>query len=167
MGYIRKYDALAEFFQDADHVDIKTIDGEKSLRGFISGMLSYYPWWIAALYRIREILVRILGLVKHESPGAPIHFRAEALPFEPGEDISFFTISKAIEDTYWVAKAPEDKHLTAALGVVAEKLAGDKTRFHVFTTVKYLHWTGPVYFNLIRPFHHLVVWRMMEAGIKQ
>ncbi|MCP4630164.1 MAG: DUF2867 domain-containing protein [bacterium] len=32
-------------------------------------------------------------------------------------------------------------------------------RFYVITVVHYKHWTGPVYFNLIRPFHHLVVSR--------
>ena len=73
----------------------------------------------------------------------------------------------AKEDMYWVAETPEDKHLTAIFGVVAEKLSQNRRRFQVFTSVKYLHWTGPVYFNLIRPFHHMVVWRMMKAGIKK
>ncbi|MCP5103876.1 MAG: DUF2867 domain-containing protein, partial [bacterium] len=37
---------------------------------------------------------------------------------------------------------------------------------HVVTIVHYKHWTGPVYFNLIRPFHHLVIRRMMKAALK-
>jgi hypothetical protein len=64
-----------------------------------------------------------------------------------------------------VAETPEDKHLSAYFGVVNEKLDREHSRFHVFTTVRYLHWTGPVYFNLIRPFHHLVVSRMMKSAI--
>ena len=72
----------------------------------------------------------------------------------------------AKENVYWVAETPEDKHLKAYFGVVVEKLSDSITRFHVFTTVRYIHWTGPVYFNLIRPFHHLVVSSMMKAGIR-
>ena len=34
------------------------------------------------------------------------------------------------------------------------------------TVVHYKHWTGPVYFNVIRPFHHLVVRQMARAGTK-
>lgn len=28
---------------------------------------------------------------------------------------------------------------------------------HVVTVVHYRNWKGPLYFNLIRPFHHLVL----------
>ena len=89
----------------------------------------------------------------------------EDLTFKSGESASFFIVRNAKENTYWVAETPEDKHLKAYFGVVAEKLSSNLTRFHVFTSVKYIHWTGPVYFNLIRPFHHLVISRMMRAGI--
>ena len=30
--------------------------------------------------------------------------------------------------------------------------------------VDYRHWTGPVYFNVIRPFHHLVVAAMLRSA---
>ncbi|WP_422698682.1 DUF2867 domain-containing protein [Desulfosarcina cetonica] len=33
--------------------------------------------------------------------------------------------------------------------------------------MRYRNWTGPVYFNLIRPFHHLVVREMMKAGARR
>lgn len=59
-----------------------------------------------------------------------------------------------------------DDHLTAHLGVASEPLAGGMTRFHVLTIVHYHNWAGPVYFNVIRPFHHLVVGGMAQAGVK-
>ncbi|WP_218919788.1 DUF2867 domain-containing protein [Streptosporangium roseum] len=55
-----------------------------------------------------------------------------------------------------------ESHLTACLAVVAEP-----GRFHVVTVVKYHRWTGPVYFNAIRPFHHLVVLGMARAGVRK
>jgi len=32
--------------------------------------------------------------------------------------------------------------------------------------VHYKNWAGPAYFNLIRPFHHLRVWRMTRMGLR-
>lgn len=167
MNIIRKYSELDIYFNNVDHVDVKTIEGGVSLRGFISGMLSYYPWWILVLYRLRKCLVKILGLVRHEEPELTPSIRPEDLAFEPGKNATFFIVRAAKENIYWVSETPEDKHLKAFLGVVAENLGNRLNRFHVFTSVKYIHWTGPVYFNLIRPFHHLVVWSMMKAAIKK
>jgi hypothetical protein len=167
MDKIRHHKELDIYFHDVDHADVKTIEGEVSLRRFLAGMLSYYPWWLLGLYRIREFVVKVLGLVEHEKPEVLPELKPEDISFEPGENASFFIVKTAKENTYWVAETPEDNHLKAYFGAVAEDLGNGLTRFHVFTTVKYLHWTGPVYFNLIRPFHHLVVLRMMKAGARQ
>ena len=167
MDQIQSHRELDSYLKNADYTDFKTIEGEVSLRHFVSAMLSYYPWWIVFLYRIREFLVNILGLVKHEKPDVLPSIKPEDLAFDSGEMASFFIVKAAIENRYWVSETPEDKHLKAFFGVVAEPLSNRLTRFHVFTSVKYLHWTGPVYFNLIRPFHHLVVSRMMRSGVKR
>lgn len=166
MEKIANHRELEPYFQHVDYTDIKTIEGEVGLRSFISAMLSFYPWWIVFLYRIRGFLVNILGLVKHEKPDGPPLIKPAELAFEPGEKASFFIVKAAKEHIYWVAETPEDKHLKAYFGVVAEKKCARLTKFHVFTSLTYLHWTGPIYFNLIRPFHHLVVWRMMKNGVK-
>lgn len=167
MEQIQKIKALDIYFQNIDYSDIKTIEGDASLRKFITGMLSYNPGWILVLYRIREIVVKILGLVKHEKPNELPSIKPEELSFKPGESASFFIVRNAKENVYWISETPEDKHLKAYFGVVSEKLGDRLTKFHVFTSVKFLHWTGPVYFNLIRPFHHLVVSRMMKAGVSK
>lgn len=166
MKPILKYKELDYYFRDMDHTDIKTIEGDTNLRCFISGMLSYYPWWVIALYRIREIIVNILGLVKHERPKVLPSIKPADLSFTPGENASFFIVRNAREDRYWVSETPDDKHLKAYFGIVTEKTGDNLTRFHVFTSVKYIHWTGSIYFNIIRPFHHLVVYRMMKAGLR-
>ncbi len=166
MEEIKKHKELDFYFRDMDHTDIKTIEGSVSLRHFISGMLSYYPWWLLVLYKIREIIVIILGLTKHEKPEVLPSIKPEDLSFVPGENATFFIVRNAKEDIYWAAETPDDTHLKAYFGVAAEKLSDSRLIFHIFTSVKYVHWTGPVYFNLIRPFHHLVIRRMMVAGIK-
>lgn len=166
MDKIKCHGELDIYFRDVDYIDIKTIEGNVSLRQFIADMLSYYPWWIVFLFRVREFLVKILGLVKHEKPDSLPSIKPMDLAFRPGEKASFFIVRTAKENIYWVSETPEDKHLKAYFGVLAEKLSDQSTRFHVFTSVKYIHWTGPVYFNLIRPFHHLVLWNMMRYAVK-
>jgi hypothetical protein len=165
METIPLYKELDIYFRNVDHADVKAIDGEVDLREFISGMLCYNPRWISVLYHVREYLVKLLGLVRHEKPEMAPIMKPETIPFEPDRKASFFTVRQAKEELYWVAETPPDKHLKAWFGIVVETLGGGVHRFYVFTTVKYIHWTGLIYFNLIRPFHHLVVWRMMRAGI--
>jgi hypothetical protein len=165
MEYIRKFNELEKYFKNADFTDVKVFEGETTLRGFIASMLSYYPWWIVQLYRIRELLVSILGLVKHEEPEELPKLHPEDVSFTPGENATFFIVRRAKEDIFWVSETPDDKHLRAYFGVVKEPLSNSVNRFYVITTVFYKHWTGPIYFNLIRPFHHLVVSRMAQNGL--
>ena len=160
-GQFRELDV---YFREIDYCDIKTIEAGTSLRRFIAGMLSYYPWWVVLLFRVRQILVMLLGLVRHQRPEQLPNLSAEEISFTPGEAASFFIVCQAREGSYWVARTPEDKHLLAYFGVVAEGTTEGAKRFTVFTTIHYRHWTGPIYFNLIRPFHHLVVSGMMRSG---
>ena len=165
MKYILKFKSLETYYKDADFIDIKILQGNTTLRQFIASMLSYYPWWIVQLYRIRKLLVGILGLAKHEAPHELPNLRPEDVSFTSGENVTFFTVRNAREDQLWMSETPDDKHLKAYFGVIREPLDNSVNRFHVITTVFYKHWTGPVYFNLIRPFHHLVVSRMAKHGL--
>jgi hypothetical protein len=160
---IKEFDPLLKM---ADHTDVKVAEGPVTLREFIASMLSYHPWWMALLFRIREIFVGLFGLVRHDIPEKFPGLRPEDVPLFPGETAVFFKVLFAKDGEYWLGETPDDKHLTAYFGVVVEPLKEKINRFHVITIVRYKHWTGPVYFNLIRPFHHLVVRRMMKAGIR-
>ena len=167
MKYFRRFKELQHYFEGADVTDFKTIDSKNDLRTFIAAMLSYYPWWIVMLYRVRALVVHVLGLVKHEAPEELPNLQPEQIPFTPGGKATFFIVRMAEENAFWFAETPPDKHLRAYFGVVAEPLANGLKRYYIVTIVHYLHWTGPVYFNLIRPFHHLVVARMARAGARE
>jgi hypothetical protein len=157
MPYTAEWPELRALTEDADHVDVKTVEGDVTLREFLAGFISYEPGWLRFLYRVRAGFVRLLGMRQGELPSAG-DVRPEDVPFTPGEKLAFFTVTEAEEERYFVAGAAES-HLTAWVAVVAEP-----GRFHVVTVVKYHRWTGPVYFNVIRPFHHLVVAGMARAG---
>lgn len=160
---IQAVPALQPYLADADHIDVKIVESDATLREFLAGMFSYDPSWLKFLYRVRWGFVRLLGMKQEGIPQA-VPLRREDISMTPGEKAAFFTIDAAVEDEFWLAGATES-HLTAYLGVVRE--AGEKenqSRFHVVTIVHYHKWTGPVYFNVIRPFHHLVVAQMAQAG---
>ena len=166
MEYILNFQALEKYFENADVIDVKVFEGSTSLRRFIASMLSYYPWWIIQLYRFRRLLAGILGLVKHQAPDALPDLQPAEVSFTPGNNVTFFIVRCAEEELFWMSETPEDKHLRAYFGVVKEPVNDSLNRFYVITTVYYKHWTGPVYFNLIRPFHHLVVSRMARHGLQ-
>ena len=155
--------AFAPFLQNADHIDVKTIEGSVSLRQFLAGMIGYQPGWVTFLYGIRKVFVRLLGMRQQGMP-RPLRLTPETVPMQAGQKLSFFTTQLAKEDEYWLGEV-DDSHLRASLGVIVEPLSETQRRFHVVTIVHYHNWAGPVYFNIIRPFHHLVVGGMAKAGI--
>ena len=155
---------LTQLMKTADHIDVKTISGSVGMREFIAGMLSYNPGWMKFLYRMRWFFVRLLGMKQTGLPQT-IRMQPEDVSFVPGEPAAFFKVQMAREDRYWFV-AETESHLTAHLGVVMEP-GHNENRFHVMTLVHYHRWTGPVYFNVIRPFHHIAVQQMMKWASKQ
>ena len=97
MEYLLKFSELEKYFQKADFTDVKVFEGETTLREFIASMLSYYPWWIVLLYRIRKLLVAVLGLVKHEEPKELPNLQPDEISFTPGDNINFFIVRCAKE----------------------------------------------------------------------
>ena len=159
---VRQIPEIKEILVGADVIDIKTVESDVTLREFVVHALGYQPAWMTFLYGVRFFFVRLLGMKQQGVPRG-YHKKPEDLPMEAGKMASFFKVEVAEEDRMWVAGASES-HLTARLGVVVEPLEGQKKRFYVLTIVHYNRWTGPVYFNVNRPFHHVVVRQMMKAG---
>lgn len=163
-AYIDQIPEIAPLLEGADHVDIKVVEGAVTLRQFVAALFAYQPGWITLLYRVRAVFVRLLGMRQKGVP-RPMKMRPEDVPMTPGDPAAFFTVVAAQEDRYLFAEATE-QHLTAKLGVVVEPLNHERRRFYVVTVVHYHKWTGPVYFNFIRPFHHIVVRQMARAGAR-
>ncbi len=149
---------------NADYIDVKTVTGTVDLRTFLAGFFNYHPAWLISLFAVRAVFVRFLGM-RQEHLGSGAFLTPETVPMQIGKRTGFFTVCMAEEGHYWFAYN-SDKHLKGTLGVVVEPLTDQHKRFHVVTIVHYHNWAGPVYFQVIRPFHHLVVTRMAQAGRK-
>lgn len=148
---------LAPFLVHADHVDVHRVRTDRLLRPFIAATFAYQPRWLSFLYAVRMGLVRVIGLHRESVP-APTRWRPEDVPMQPGADATFFTVQAAREEQLWIVAA-EERHLRATLAILREH-----SGYALVTIVHYRHWTGRLYFNLIRPFHHLVVMAMGRAG---
>ncbi len=155
---------LAQIARNADHLDVKTYDGDVSMAQFIAGFMNFYPGWMKALYRVRWFFVRLLGMTQDGIPPAP-NMRPEDVPMQPGKHAAFFKVEAAELERYWLVSADEP-HLAAYLCIAAQPITDNRRRFSVVTIVHYHKWTGKVYFNVIRPFHHVVVNSMARGGLR-
>jgi hypothetical protein len=161
-NYVRGLAVLQPLLEKANHVDVKTVESTVSMTEFIAGTLNYQPAWLSFLFAVRSVFVRALG-IRHNGQPVPQSMQPEQVPLQAGQSASFFKVRLAQADSYWAAEAI-DTHLSAILAVVVEPLDLQHKRFHVLTIVHYHKWTGPLYFNIIRPFHHVVVQQMAKAG---
>ncbi|SDL12282.1 Protein of unknown function [Maridesulfovibrio ferrireducens] len=162
MKIVRSIPVLRELVDGADYVDSKAFMGACSMNDFLVRMITYQPAWLRMLYRVRGVVAKLMGL-KHDV--VAYDNKKEKLDFAAGGKVDFFTSVDFKPDQYWVGEA-SDKHLNGYIGVVAEPLESGEVRFHSFTVVNFRHWTGPIYFNLIRPFHHIVVHCMGKYAAK-
>jgi hypothetical protein len=166
-AYLRNQPALAPFLEKADHIDVKHATGPAavSLPALIAGIFTYQPRWVTALYVVRWGFVRLLGMTQE---GIPAHHAADPtmVSMVPGETFQFLTVKATDQQTYWVGGA-DDKHLSFDVIAAVEPLDADRCRFYLMTIVRYNHWTGPIYFNVIKPFHLLIVHLAVHASIRR
>ncbi len=127
----------------ANHLDVKAFTSARPLAELVPAMLGRRPRALRALFAIRNAAVRVLGL-------RPVHAVAS-----DSASVGPFRVQLAREDL-WVGGI-DDAHLSAWLCVLREPRAGAAPRIHLGTIVRYNDWRGPLYFNVIRPFHHLLV----------
>lgn len=166
LDHLSRIGEIRTLLRNADYIGLKIIDASESLESFLAAMFAYRPQLIRLLYRLRAPLVRLLGFKQDAMPEMD-EWIPDEFPMFPCENVWFFTVRYVAEHHYWIAGCPRDRHLDADLAVVAEPLTDGKHRFHILTIVRYKHWTGPVYFNMIRLFNLLLVNRMTRFAAGQ
>lgn len=151
---------LDDLLPTVDVVDVKTARGDVSLREFTAGALGHAPLWVKALFAVRMGVAAALRL---ETTGVPRsqQLHPETVSFTPGDPALFFTVVRGEEDHYLLLKV-SDNHLIGWLAIITDNAR--PAEFKVVTLVRYLRPAGRFYYNLIRPFHHLVLLSMCRAG---
>jgi len=165
LDYLNSIHTIRTLLKGADYIGIKAVEADCDLETFLVTIFSYRPGIIRMLYRIRAPLVRLLGF--HQDPlPAMADWIPDDFPMLSCGNIWFFTVARVRADRYWIAGCPRDRHLDADLAVVAQPLGDGRKRFYIITAVRYKHWTGPVYFNMIRLFNLLLVNRMARFATR-
>ncbi|WP_371405508.1 DUF2867 domain-containing protein [Kribbella sp. NBC_00662] len=151
---------LDDLIPVVDEIDVKTARGDVTLREFTAGALSHSPLWVKGLFAIRIAVAMVLRLETATVPDSR-RLRPETVSFTPGEKDAFFTVVRGEEDHYLLLKV-SDNHLIGYLAIITDNER--PATFKVVTLVQFLRPAGRFYYNLIRPFHHLVLLSMCRAG---
>jgi hypothetical protein len=155
---------LQQYLDGADHVDVRSATSTANLREVIAGAAGWQPFWLRVLFGVRVLLARALRLDQPDIPESRggRRLRPEDVSFTPGDKVAFFTVADGAEDRYLVFES-SDNHLTGWLAITREPVAAGNL-YRAITIVRYHRRAGRFYFNLIRPFHHLIMRQMVAAG---
>lgn len=124
--------------------------------GLISNLIfGTMPKWVGFLMKLRNTIVRIFGL-KAEKPE---DFHSN---FKVGGYIGFFQIFSIQQNE--IMLGVDDKHLNFRVSIYNS----DENQFNikVTTLVQYNNRFGKIYMAIVKPFHPLIVKRMVKQGYK-
>ena len=162
--YLAGIPELAPLMDAADRIHVRSVETDLPLRTLVVRVLSYTPGWMLGLYRLRAVLVRLLGTRQEGMPGR-VALEPEEVSFTPGDPAAFFTVAAAEEGLFWAASA-RDGIIEGTLAVARESVPGGPDRCHVLTLARFVRPAGRVYFTIITPFHHLVVAGMLRHALR-
>lgn len=153
-------DSLVAAYLPADHADAFRVIVPSPLSSTPDDlMVSFWsdmPGWVGALFRVRNALVRIVGLRggRHDTA------RLERCIREGG---SYGAMSIPARDGRETVCLLTDRHLDAYLSV---RITGE-CEVVVSTLVHFHNRLGRLYFFLIRPFHNLIVPAMLRRALRE
>jgi hypothetical protein len=163
--------SLAEKYLPADYSDVYEMIVEKNSQltpdNLLIAFWTDFPAWVQCLFRLRDILVKPFGL-----KGADDNYNYFQQKFtemvRTSETYKQMSIPAKNENETILQMA--DKHLTAELSCHIENIIDNKLKISIITLVHYHNVFGKIYFNVIKPFHRIIVKTIMKrsvANIKQ
>lgn len=140
-------------------VDNSLTSGDVGKAFFSSG-----PKWVEKLFALRNKIVAGLGL----KTAGDIREREQKLAqfkCEPNEQMGLFKVFAKTE--HEVILGEDDKHLDFRVSLLLQPQENESTKkaLTISTTVVFHNWLGRFYFLPVRPFHKLIVPRMLKGMI--
>ena len=124
------------------------------------------PKWVGILFILRNKIVSVFGL-KTGKKVNDSQQQLENFKFEPNERIGLFKVFSKTKNEVIIGE--DDKHLNFRISLLTESLNTEQTKkeITISTTVAFNNWLGKLYFFPVRPFHKLIVPRMLKSIIKE
>lgn len=158
---------LQEKFDYADSFEGNFVDQHQNIDIVKIGkaFFSSGPKWIDKLFTFRNAIVKHLGL---KTPEKIIDRKKQLDEFkcEVGERMGLFEVFYRDENEIIIGE--DDKHLNFRVSLYlqsAENTKQEKT-LTISTVVKFHSWLGRLYFLPVKPFHSLIVPKMLKGIIK-
>lgn len=104
-----------------------------------------YPKWIQFLMRLRDLIVKPLGLKTNKS--------FEKMIIEQNENE--------------IICGATDKHLTFYVSIFCSKAENNIQHVSITTLVKYKNILGRIYFTIIWIFHKTIVYHLLKSAVKR
>ncbi|MEM6813010.1 MAG: DUF2867 domain-containing protein [Bacteroidota bacterium] len=146
-GLLKRID-FADIFSTTNHTN--------SIQEITDLIFNTTPGWIKGLFAVRNKIVYLFGL-KSEKP------KDYNENYEVGGYVKFFKIF-SISDNEVILGA-NDSHLNFRALVKNDK--SDYYNIKVITLVEYNNLKGKIYMQLIKPFHRVVVKRMVKNAFRK
>ncbi|WP_298422663.1 DUF2867 domain-containing protein [uncultured Kordia sp.] len=132
-----------------------TTNHEDTLEKTTNLIFNNPPKWIEKLFILRNKIVKFIGL----KTGVPADYNEE---FRVGGYLFFFKIFSITNNE--IILGANDSHLNFRAVVVNSNEVNHNIK--VITLVEYNNTKGKIYMNLVKPFHRIVVKRMVKNAFK-
>lgn len=119
-----------------------------------------YPAWVESLIKLRNFLVKFIGL-SGDSMKDKIKKASAITDPQPGDRIVFEVIARSDDE---ILLGENDKHLNFVVSVVLRKKndSSNVSTAYILTKVKYNISLGRFYFFFVKPFHRLIMKSMLN-----
>ena len=122
-------------------------------------MVNHTPSWINALLSLRNICVKPVGLKDVGNLG-DLATTSTTTKYQVGDRLDLFHIDKLTDDE--VILTLNDSHLDITISVLKSNLS-QTSNVYVATAVRYNNLIGRLYMQTIKPFHKMVVQRLLNS----
>ncbi|WP_430409930.1 DUF2867 domain-containing protein [Kordia sp.] len=146
-----------QLFPKIDFSDtFSTTNQENSIEEITNQIFNTAPKWVEFLFKMRNSIVKFFGL----KTGIPDDYSED---FKVGGYVKFFKIYTITDNE--VILGANDSHLN--FRAIVHNTNTPMYNIKVTTLVEYNNVKGKIYMAIVKPFHRLVVKRMVEQAFYQ
>ena len=153
-------------YEDSFQCDCDNQQRNISLTKIAKSFFTSGPKWISVLFALRNKIVGLFGL-KTTGEITDKQQRIDNFKCEPGDRFGLFKVLDKTNNELVLGE--DDKHLDFRISLfVAQKMDHiDQKTITVSTIVNFNNWFGRFYFFIVKPFHLLIVPKMLDAALKE